>query len=120
MTTENTKKEYTIDASGKRMGRVATEAAAILRGKNDPAFMPNELANVTVTIENASKLDIPDNRKTEAYQSYSGYPGGLRSETLEHLAKRLGIGEVLRRTINGMLAKNKLRKPALKNLKIKH
>jgi len=118
MTTDNNKKEYTIDASGKRLGRVATEAAAVLRGKNDPAFMPNELADVTVTIENASKLDIPESRKSEIYQSYSGYPGGRRTETLEHLAKRLGFGEVLRRTINGMLAKNKLRKPALKNLKI--
>ncbi len=118
MSSENNKKEYTIDASGKRLGRVATEAAAVLRGKNTPDFTPNELANVIVTIENASKLDIPEHRKAEGYQSYSGYPGGLRTETLEHLAKRLGFGEVLRRTINGMLAKNKLRKPALKNLKI--
>lgn len=118
MSTENTKKEYVIDAKGKRLGRVATEAASALLGKHLPDFSKNEIADVDVVIENASKMDVPEHRQFEAYQTYSGYPGGLRSETLSHLSKRLGFGEVLRRTITGMLPKNKLRKPTLHNLKI--
>lgn len=118
MATDNTKKEYVIDAAGKRLGRVATEAASMLIGKHSPDFVKNEVAGVTVTIENASKMDIPAARERETYQSYSGYPGGRRAETLIHLAKRLGYAEVLHRTISGMLPKNKLRQPTLKNLKI--
>lgn len=119
MSTENNKKEYVIDAKGKRLGRVATEAASALLGKNSPEFSKNEIADVEVVIQNASKMDVPEHRQSDAYQTYSGYPGGLRSETLSHLAKRLGFGEVLRRTITGMLPKNKLRKPTLHNLTIK-
>ncbi len=118
MEKETNNKEYVIDASGKRLGRVATEAASVLIGKNSPNFSKNEIADVTVKIENASKLDIPTARGNETYQSYSGYPGGRRVETLAHLGKRLGFAEVLKRTISGMLPKNKLRKPTLHNLKI--
>lgn len=119
MSNETNKKEYVINAEGKRLGRVATEAASVLLGKNSPDFTKNEIAEVNVVIENASKMDIPEARKNETYQTYSGYPGGLRSETLAHLGKRLGFAEVLRRSITGMLPKNKLRKPTLHNLKIK-
>ncbi len=118
MSETTNKTEYTIDAKGKRLGKIATEAASVLLGKNDPAFKKNEIAQVTVTIENASQMDIPEKKKEEIYQSYSGYPGGRRTETLEHLGERLGYSEVLRRTIQGMLPKNKLRKPTLHNLKI--
>ena len=109
-------KEYIIDAKGKRLGRVATEAASVLLGKNSPDFTKNLVAPVTVKIENASKLDISIKRGTDEFQSYSGYPGGRRVETLDHLAKRRGYGEVLHRVIAGMLPKNKLQKPRLKNL----
>ncbi len=115
-TTQN--RTYTIDAAGKRLGRVATEAASVLLGKDQPDFERHLVAPVTVTIENASKLDIPEKKKAEIYQSYSGYPGGRRTETLDHLGKRLGYAEVLRRTIGGMLPNNKLKKPMLKNLVI--
>lgn len=112
------RKEYLIDAAGKRLGRVATEAASVLIGKNSPDFAKNIMPEVTVRIDNASKMDIPPHRAKDIYQSYSGYPGGRRTETLEHLGKRLGYAEVLLRTISGMLPKNKLRKPTLHNLKI--
>lgn len=110
------KKEYTIDAAGKRLGKVATEAATILNGKNTPEYAPHTVQEVIVRIENASKLDIPEAKKGEIYQSYSGYPGGRREETLEHLGKRLGYAEVVRRTVRGMLPHNKLQKPKMKNL----
>jgi len=115
MTTTNNK-THTIDAAGKRLGKVATEAATILMGKNEPTFAKHIMSDVVVTIENASKLDIPEKKKGEIYQSYSGYPGGRKEETLDHLATRLGIGEVIKRTVNGMLPKNKHQKPLMKQL----
>ena len=118
MNTETNKKEYKIDAAGKRLGRIATEAAAVLQGKDSTDFTRNNIADVTVKIENASKMDISDKRKGDPYKSFSGYPGGQRVETLDHLGKRLGFAEVLRRTISGMLPKNQLRKPTLHNLEI--
>jgi len=118
MTTTTEKTEYTIDAAGKRLGRVATEAATYLIGKNSPEFVKNIAPNVLVKIENASKLDVTDKKKGEIYQSYSGYPGGRKEETLEHLGKRLGYAEVVRRTVNGMLPKNKLQSVRMKNLEV--
>ena len=107
---------YTIDAAGKRLGTVATDAARFLIGKDQPDFAKHTVAPVTVTIENASKLDIPHNKRKEIYQSYSGYPGGRKMETLEHLGERLGYSEVIRRTVKGMLPKNKLQAVLMKNL----
>jgi large subunit ribosomal protein L13 len=118
MTTTTTARTHTIDAAGKRLGVVATEAASILQGKDRADFARHTVESVTVTIVNASKLDITEKKKTEVYQTYSGYPGGLKNETLDHLGKRRGYGEVLRRTIGGMLPGNKLKKPMLKNLVI--
>lgn len=118
MTEANTKTEYTIDAQGKRLGRVATEAAAILLGKNDTNFSKNTIAPVTVKIINASKLDVLESKKKEIYQTYSGYPGGRKTETLEHLANRRGYSEVVKRTIKGMLPKNKLQSLLMHNLEV--
>ena len=111
-------REYTIDAAGKRLGNVATQAATYLLGKDKPDFAKHIAAPVTVTIINASKLDLSDKKKAEIYQSYSGHPGGRSEETFEHLAKRLGYAEPIRRTIKGMLPTNKLRTPMMKNLVI--
>ncbi len=112
------KTTYTIDAKGKRLGRVATEAASVLLGKNTASFAKHIAAPVEVTITNASKLDISEKRGTEIFQTYSGYPGGQKSETLVHLGTRRGYGEVLRRVIGGMLPKNRLHKVRMHNLNI--
>jgi len=116
MTIITRKNEYTIDATAKRLGKVATEAATVLLGKDKADFAKHTVADVVVKIENASKMDIPEKKKTEIYQSYSGYPGGRKTETLEHLGKRLGYAEVVRRTVKGMLPKNKLQALMMKNL----
>lgn len=116
MTTETN--TYTIDAAGKRLGKVATEAARVMLGKDQANFSRHTIADVKVSIVNASKLDVSDKKMGELYQSYSGYPGGRRTETLEHLAERRGYAEVVRRTIGGMLPNNKLKKPLLANLTI--
>lgn len=118
METNTTTREYTIDATGKRLGKIATLAASYLNDKNEPDFARNTVALVSVTITNASKMDLSEKKSKEIYQSYSGYPGGRRTETLEHLGKRLGYGEAVRRTIKGMLPKNKLQARMMKNLTV--
>lgn len=115
-TTEN--KVVEIDATGRRLGKLATEVATILMGKDQPDYAAHVLAPVTVRVSNISKMDIPEGKKTSIYQSYSGYPGGRKEETLEHLAKRRGYAEVFSRTVKGMLPKNKLQKQMLLNLEI--
>jgi large subunit ribosomal protein L13 len=110
--------QYIIDATGKKLGRVASEAASILRGKKDVGFAPNKVSADTVIIENASKIDLPEWRLDEEYKTYSGYPGGLKHESRGHLKDRRGVREVVMRTVRGMLPRNKLRTPMLKNLTI--
>jgi len=117
MTTENTK-THTIDATGMRLGQMATRAATLLMGKNEPTFAKHIIADVNVIITNVSKLDVPDKKKGEIYQHYTGYPSGRRTETLSHLAERRGFEEVVRRTIGGMLPNNKHKKPLLAKLTI--
>ena len=110
---------YTIDASGRTIGRVAAEAAKILMGKTRVDYTPNKLTDLKVTINNASKLSIREAKsKQMTYQSYSGYPGGLRTETLQMLSARKGNQEVLARAIERMMPRNKLRTPRMKNLTI--
>lgn len=111
-------KEYTIDAKGMRLGKLATQAASYLIGKNTPDFARNIAPTVRVTITNASKMDLSEKKSNAIYQSYSGYPGGRRTETLEHLGNRRGYGEAVRRTIKGMLPKNKLQSVMMKNLTV--
>lgn len=114
-----TTQTYTIDAAGKRLGIVATEAASILLGKHSPEFARHTVFPVRVEVTNARLMDITEKKRgSEVYKSYSGYPGGQRVETLGHLAGRRGYAEVLARTVSGMLPKNKLRSPRLKNLSV--
>lgn len=118
METTTTKKEYTIDAQGKRLGIIATKAASYLIGKNTAQFARNIVQDITVNIINASKMDISEKKSKEIYQSYSGYPGGRKTETFDHLGTRLGYSEAVRRTVKGMLPKNKLQTLMMKNLNV--
>ncbi len=119
MTKATTKKEYTIDATNRSLGRVATEIATLLMGKNDPSFERHMLADVQVTVTNVSKLHIRKKKQqNKKYAKHSGYPGSLRFETLENVLKEKGYGEVLRRAVRGMLPSNKLRSQMLNNLVI--
>jgi len=108
---------YTIDAQDKKLGRVASEAALLLRGKTTPDYKANIAPKVKVNIVNASKLDLSEKkRKGKIYTRYTGYPGGLREETLEKIIAKKGYEEAVRKAIYGMLPANKLRKGMLKNL----
>jgi len=111
------KKEYTIDAAGKSLGRVASEAAKMLMGKTLPSYTPNIRSHVRVSITNASQL-IARERKIiqKTYTRYSGYPGGFKKETLSRLNARKGHREAMRRAIHSMLPDNTLRVARMKNL----
>ena len=109
--------KYTLDAENKRIGRVATQAAVYLMGKNLVAFKRNEIPEVEVEIKNASKVKVDETKfTTKTYSRYSGYPGGLRQPTMEQVVAKKGYGEILKEAVSGMLPKNKLRSKMLKNL----
>ncbi len=118
MSTSTENRIVEIDATGRRLGKVATEVAVILMGKDKADFAKHTIEPVTVKVSNLAKMDIPEKKKGEIYQSYSGYPGGRSEETLEHLGERLGYSEVFRRTVKGMLPKNKLQSELIKNLEL--
>lgn len=109
--------KYTIDAENKRIGRVATEAAVFLMGKNLATFAKNIVPNVKVEIKNTSKALIDDTKKAQkTYSRYSGYPGGLKQPTMEQVIAKKGFGELFKEAVSGMLPKNKLRSKMLSNL----
>src|SRR5580704_15920847 len=111
--------KYTVDAKGRTLGRVASEAASALLGKKSVHFVKNLVLPVEVTIINASKLSIPEKRVAgKTYIHYTGYPGGLRETSMQMLMDKKGIEEVVRRTVDGMLPRNKLRKERMKRLSI--
>jgi len=113
-------KNYKIDASGKKLGRVASEVAAILLGKASPDFQKNKIADVKVEVINSSKLDITEKKaRTKVYASYSGYPGGLRKRTLSEVVAKGGYTEVLEKAVTGMIHNTRLKKDCLKNLIVK-
>ncbi len=112
--------KYIIDAKGKKFGRVASEVAALLRGKGLASFTPNELSGVTVEVQNASGLALtPKKLEGTEYRRYTGYPGGLKMATLGERIEKRGVGEALRKAILGMLPRNRLRPRAIKGLIIK-
>ena len=112
-------KEHTIDASGRTLGRVASEAAKALMGKTSAAYTPHHLPTTTVTITNASKLYVRDAKAlVKRIQSYSGYPGGQRTESMKSLTTRRGYGVAVRLAISSMLPKNTQKVQRMKNLTI--
>ncbi|MEZ4114439.1 MAG: 50S ribosomal protein L13 [Candidatus Paceibacterota bacterium] len=109
--------EYKIDAENKKIGRMSSEIATILMGKNTPDFEKHKVAGNTVVVMNASKLAIDDKKLEEKeYERYSGYPGGLKIDSLARLIEKKGHGEVIRNAVYGMLPANKLRPRLMKNL----
>lgn len=118
--TSNTKPEpttHTIDATDRTLGRVASEAAHALLGKRSVHFAKNQALPITVTVNNAGKLHLPARRtKGKVYTHYTGYPGGLRETSMEEMIAKKGIAEVVKKTVDGMIPRNKLRAPRMKNL----
>src|SRR5215211_9510480 len=98
-----------VDANGHTLGRLATQVADVLRGKRKPEFTPHCDVGDFVIVVNAEKIAVTGNKREEKrYHRHSGYPGGLRSRTLEELLARRPE-EVIRRAVKGMLPRNRLR-----------
>ncbi len=116
---EQTKKLYTIDAAGKRLGRVASEAAKVLLGKHDPKMVKHAVSFVEVHVEHAGKLVIDERKQIKkTYERYSGFPGGRKEVRLAKVADEKGKRELIRRAVYGMLPNNKLRAVRMKRIKI--
>ncbi len=108
---------HTIDATDKALGRLASEVAALLNAKNSIHFVKNRVADVTVTVKNASKVKVTGNKMKESvHKSYSGYPGGLKEMPLSYVVAKKGYSEIIKHAVYGMLPKNKLQDIRIKNL----
>lgn len=110
---------YKIDATGKVLGRTASEIAKILMGKNNADYTPNLIPKNKVILDNASKTKMTEKRKLNTpHETYSGYPGGLKISTNEKIIEKKGYKELYRLAVYNMLPNNKLRSIMMKNLTI--
>jgi large subunit ribosomal protein L13 len=109
---------YLIDAQGKVLGRLATQIANILRGKNSPTFTPHQDTGDFVVVINAEALRLTGNKlDAKVYHRHSGFPGGVRTRTARReVAER--PERVLREAVRGMLPKNRLGRRLVTKLKI--
>lgn len=109
--------EHTIDARGKRLGRVATEVATLLMGKHRPDVTRHIALPIIVTVTNASKLLLEEKKRAQTkYDRYSGYPDGRSELSMQQIIDRKGYGEIVRKAVYGMLPNNKLRAVRMKKL----
>lgn len=115
---EQVRNWYVIDAEGKPLGRVASKAAAVLRGKNKATYTPNQNMGDYVVIINADKVAVSGNKgEDKLYRHYTGFVRGLRSYSFNTLIEKKPT-EPLRRTIYGMLPHGRLGRALMDNLKI--
>lgn len=111
-------KTYKIDATDRKLGRLAAEVVTILRGKNSPEFLPHKLSDNIVIVFNTSKMVVTGKKiEKKKYYHYSGYPGGIKFKTYKELFEK-NPNKPLKKAVYGMLPKNKLRDKMLKNLKL--
>ncbi len=119
MTNIKDTKEYIVDASGKALGRVSSEVAALLNAKNSTSFVKNVVADVKVKVINASKVRLTGSKlKQSVHKTYSGFPGGQKVKVIGKVVERKGFGELVRHAVEGMLPKNKLQDKKMMNLSI--
>jgi large subunit ribosomal protein L13 len=113
-----TRKWYVVDANGKTLGHLATQIAIVLRGKHKPTFTPHMDTGDHVIVVNAEKIHLTgDKVRTKTYYRHSGYPGGLKSETVKDVLARKP-SEIVERAIKGMLPKNPLGKQMARKLNV--
>ena len=113
-----TKEWYVIDATNEVLGRLASQVAKILRGKNKPCFTPHADCGDYVIVINADKVKLTGKKMTDkVYVRHTGYPGGQRFATPADYLKRKPTF-VVEKAVKGMLPKNRLGEALLKNLKV--
>ena len=112
------RKWYVLDAEGKTLGRLASEAASILRGKKKPIYTPHVDTGDYVIIINAEKVEVTGKkRKEKIYKRQTGYPGRLREITFEKLQAK-NPEEIIRHAVKGMMPKGSLGRQMYKKLKV--
>jgi large subunit ribosomal protein L13 len=115
---EITRDWYLVDAEGLTLGRLATQIADVLRGKNKPQYTAHVDTGDFVVVVNAEKVAVTGKKLDQKiYYRHSGYPGGLRERTLRQQLDRQPA-EVLRKAVKGMLPRNRLSRAQLTKLKI--
>ena len=109
---------YVVDAADQRLGRLATEIAMVLRGKNKPQFTPHMDAGDFVVVVNAEKVVVTGKKPAQKlYRRHSGRPGGMKTETFEHLQARIPE-RIIEKAVKGMLPKNNLGRQLFRKLKV--
>ena len=112
------RKWYVLDAEGKTLGRLASEAASILRGKKKPTYTPFLDCGDYVIVINADKVEVTGKKaKEKIYKHHTGYPGGLREITFEKLQAK-DPEEIIRHAVKGMMPKGPLGRQMYKKLKV--
>jgi large subunit ribosomal protein L13 len=107
-----------VDAEGQTLGRLATQIADTLRGKRKPVYTPHVDTGDFVVVVNAEKISVTGQKRQEKmYYRHSGYPGGLKSRTLNDMLERRPE-EVIRLAVKGMLPRNRLARKQLTKLKV--
>lgn len=109
---------YIVDASQQRLGRLASEVATILRGKNKPTFTPHLDTGDFVVVINAEKVEVTGKKRSQKlYRRHSGRPGGMKTETFEKLQARIPE-RIIEQAVKGMLPKNTLGRQLFTKLKV--
>lgn len=109
---------HTIDANGKILGRLATEIAKLLMGKNKPDYVTYLDMGDFVEVVNASKVKVTGKKfKDKIYRRHSGYPGGLKQETFDKMIIRKPE-YIIEHAVSGMLPHNRLGNKMIKKLKV--
>lgn len=118
-TNQNTEhKWYLVDASGKVLGRLASQIAKYLRGKHKPEYTPHVDTGDYVVVINASKIKVTGKKEQEKmYYTHSGYPGGIKEKTFEEVQKK-DPTEIIEIAVKGMLPKNPLGRAMFRKLKV--
>ena len=112
------RKWYVVDAEGHTLGRLATEIAVILRGKNKAQYTPHVDTGDFVVVVNAEKVVVTGKKaEQKVYRRHSGYPGGMKETSYERMMERKPA-EVLRKAVKGMMPRTRLARQQLKKLKI--
>jgi large subunit ribosomal protein L13 len=107
-----------VDASGQTLGRLATQIADVLRGKRKPEYTPHVDTGDFVIVINAEKISVTGKKLSDKlYHRHSGYPGGLKTRTLQEQLDRRPE-EVIRKAVKGMLPRNRLARRQITKLKV--
>ena len=109
---------YVVDAADQRLGRLASEIAMILRGKNKPTYTPHMDTGDFVIVLNAEKVAVTGKKRTQKiYRRHSGRPGGMKTETFAKLQARIPE-RIIEEAVRGMLPKNSLGRQLFTKLKV--